>query len=70
MNEPAMGGAPQKHGEIIEPGDDPLELDAIDKKHRHRGLVLPHMVQEHVLNILRLLSWHCTILFLVALTAS
>src|ERR1700712_3455721 len=60
----------QQDGKVIEPGDNPLKFDAINEKHRNRRLVFPHMVQEHVLNILRLLSGHRTILFVVALTAS
>src|SRR5580700_1666264 len=57
--------APQQDREVVEPGDDALELDAVDQEDGHRGLVLAHMVQEHVLHILRFFSSHSTILLVV-----
>src|SRR5208337_2335952 len=57
--------APQQDREVVEPGDDALELDAVDQEDGHRGLVLAHMVQEHVLHILRFFSGHSGILLVV-----
>jgi hypothetical protein len=57
--------APQQDREVVEPGDDALELDAVDQEDGHRGLVLAHMVQEHVLHILRFFSGHSRILLVV-----
>ena len=48
----------QQDGKVVEPGDDALELDPVHQEHGHRRLVLSHMVQEHVLNVLRLLIGH------------
>jgi hypothetical protein len=44
--------AAQQDAEIVEPGDDALELDSVDQENRHRGLVLTNMVEEDVLEIL------------------
>src|SRR6185437_12789302 len=55
----------EQDGEIVEPGDDALQLDAVDQEHGHGGLVLPHMVQEDVLNVLRFLVGHGAILLLL-----
>jgi hypothetical protein len=49
---------PQKNGKIIKPGNDTLKLDTVHKEHRHRRFVFSHVVQEYVLNILRLLIGH------------
>ena len=38
--------AAQQHAEIIKPGDDPLQLDAIHQKHGDRRLVLADVVQK------------------------
>jgi hypothetical protein len=48
----------QQNGKIVKPGDDPLKLDTVYKENRYRRLTLPHMIQEHILNILRLLVGH------------
>src|ERR1044072_9381044 len=56
--------AAQKHREIVEPGDDPLELDPLDEEHGDRGLAAPEAVQEHVLEVVDLVG-HCA-LFLVS----
>src|SRR6185312_4402096 len=55
----------EQDGEIVEPRDDALQLDAVDQEHGHGGLVLPHMVQEDVLNVLRFLVGHGAILLLL-----
>jgi hypothetical protein len=44
---------PQQHGKIIEPSDNALQLNAIDKEYRRRRLVLAQMVQKNILNVLR-----------------
>src|SRR5271166_2349487 len=49
-----MRVAPQQHAEIIKPGNNALELDAVDEKHGYRCFVLTHMVQKDILNILLL----------------
>ena len=50
----------QEHTKIIEPSDDALQLHAIDKKDRERGLVLSHIVQERVLKVLCSFCGHCS----------
>src|SRR5471032_3547050 len=45
-----------QHREIVEPGDDPLQLHAVHEEDRDRRLVLPQMVQEDVLNVLCLFA--------------
>lgn len=44
--------AAQQHGKIVEPGDDSLELDAVDQEDGHRVLSLADSVQKYVLEIL------------------
>jgi hypothetical protein len=56
----------QKDGEVVKPGDDPLELDAVHQEHGDRGFVLSHMIQEHVLNILRFFSCHDVVSFFLS----
>src|SRR5207244_1338923 len=48
----------QQNTEVIEPSNNPLKLDAIDEKNRHRCLVFPDVVQENVLNVLRFFRSH------------
>eukprot|EP01092_Planopodium_desertum_P015210 TRINITY_DN7939_c0_g1_i1.p1 TRINITY_DN7939_c0_g1~~TRINITY_DN7939_c0_g1_i1.p1 ORF type:complete len:127 (-),score=15.04 TRINITY_DN7939_c0_g1_i1:97-477(-) len=52
VDELRMGIAAQQHGEIVEPGDDALQLDTIDQEYCHRCLALADMIQEHVLYVL------------------
>ena len=47
-----MRVAPQQHAEIIKPGDDPLQLYAVDEKDSNRGFVFPDVVKKDVLDIL------------------
>src|SRR6202000_262053 len=58
VNELRVRVAAQQHAEIIEPGDDPLQLYAIDQKHRHRRLIFADVIEKDVLNILRLVRCH------------
>ena len=58
VDELGMPVAPQQNRKIVEPGNDALQFDTVHQEHRHRCLVLPHMVQEHVLNILRFFIGH------------
>jgi len=53
-----MAVAPQQHTKVVEPAYDPLELDAIDQKNRQRRLVLAHVVQERVLEVLDSICAH------------
>src|ERR1700733_5757138 len=48
----------QQDGKVVKPSDYALELNPVHQEHGHRRLVLPHMVQENILNILRLLIGH------------
>jgi hypothetical protein len=48
----------QKDAEIIEPGDDTLKLDAIDKEYRQRDFLLPDIIEKCVLKILRAIARH------------
>src|ERR1700731_765046 len=48
----------QQNTEIVEPSNNPLKLDAIDEKNGNRCFVLPDVVQENVLNVLRFFRSH------------
>jgi hypothetical protein len=50
--------ATQKNGKIVKPGNDPLQLDTVHKEHRHGCFVFSHVVQENILNVLRLFVGH------------
>src|SRR5271165_7404888 len=50
--------AAEQHAEIIKPSYNALQLDTIYQKDRDRCLVFPNVVQEHVLNVLRLFRVH------------
>src|SRR5258708_22184978 len=58
VDELGMGVPAQQHAEIVEPGDDALQLHSVYQEHRDRGLVLAHIVQEYVLNVLCLFCGH------------
>ena len=55
--------AAEKQREIIEPGDDALQFDALDQKHGHRSLAFAESVQENILEILIFIG-HICLLFL------
>ena len=46
--------AAQQNAEIIEPGDDALELHAVHQEDGDGNLLLAHMVEERVLQVLLL----------------
>src|SRR5690242_13187135 len=58
VDELRMGVAAQQDAEIIEPGDDALELDTVDEEDRDGGLVLADVVQKNILNILSFFGRH------------
>src|SRR5437763_129148 len=49
VDELGMPVASQQHAEIIEPGNDALQLHPIHQEDRERGLVLSDVVEEGVL---------------------
>ena len=53
-----MAVAPKQHAEIVEPSDETLQFHPVDEKNRDRRLGLAHVVQERVLEVLRLLGCH------------
>ena len=53
-----MAVAPQQHAEIVEPGDEPLQLHAVDQKDGDRSFRFADMIQKRVLEVLRLLGCH------------
>jgi hypothetical protein len=55
VDELRMPVAPQQQAEIVEPGDDSLELDAVDEEDRERDFILPDEIQKRILQILRTL---------------
>src|SRR5690242_15871225 len=57
-----MSIPPEQNGEIVEPGNDPLQFDAVHEKYRYGSLALANMVQEHVLHVLGLLGGHGAVL--------
>ena len=58
VDELRMAVAPQQHAEIVEPGHEALQFDAVDEKNRHRSLGLANVIEERVLQVLRLFAWH------------
>src|SRR3546814_9183870 len=52
VDELRLAVAAQQQREIVEPGDDSLELDPLDEEHRHRGLVATQSVEKKILKIL------------------
>lgn len=48
----------QENAKIIKPSDNPLQLHAIHKEDRQRDLVLAHMVEELVLQVLVFVICH------------
>src|SRR3546814_1125663 len=58
VDELRMRIATQQHAEIIEPGDDPLQLDAIHQEDGDGHLCLAHIVEENVLQILAFVRRH------------
>jgi hypothetical protein len=65
VNQLGMPIPTQQDRKVVKPSDYALELNPVHQEHRHRSLLLPHMVQENILNILRLLVGHGTILLFV-----
>src|SRR3984957_15155976 len=55
----------QQNRKVVKPSNYALKLDPVHKEDGHWSLVLSHVVQEHILNILRFLIGHGTILLLV-----
>jgi len=53
-----MPVAAQQDAEIIEPGDDTLQFDAVDQEDRERNLVLADKIEKSVLQILWPLRSH------------
>jgi len=49
VNELGVSIPAQKHAEIVEPGHDALEFDAVNEEYRQRRLMLSHVVEECVL---------------------
>ena len=59
----------QQHGEIVEPGNDALQLHAVYEEHRHRRLAFADVVQEDVLHVLRLFAGHDANSFILLIAA-
>jgi hypothetical protein len=55
VNKLGMPVSPQQQTEIIEPGDNSLELDAIDEENGERDFVFSDKIQKCILQILRTL---------------
>jgi hypothetical protein len=64
VNELRLTIATQKQRKIIEPGDDALQLDTLDQKHRHWGLLAAEGIEEEILEIIVILIGHFGLLFL------
>jgi hypothetical protein len=59
-----MPVATKQYAEIVEPGDDALELDAIDEEYGQRSLVLPNVIEKCVLEVLAsFCHFECSSLF-------
>jgi hypothetical protein len=55
-----MAIAAQQHREIVKPGDDALQFDAIHQKYRDGRLGFANVIQEDILHVLGLFSGHGT----------
>jgi hypothetical protein len=47
-----MSVAPQQNGKLIEPRDNALQLDAIDKEDSNRRFILADIIEEYILYVL------------------
>ena len=52
VDELRLAVAAEQHAEVVEPGDDPLQLHPVHQEDRDRHLGLAHVVQERVLQVL------------------
>src|SRR6185437_8647738 len=52
VDELRVGVAAKQNAEVIEPSNDTLEFHTVHQKYCNRRLVLPNVIEEHVLNIL------------------
>jgi hypothetical protein len=50
---------PEQQAEIVEPGDDSLQLDPVDQEDREWRLGFANMVEEGVLKVLCAVCRHC-----------
>jgi hypothetical protein len=53
-----MSVAPEQHTEIVEPSHETLQFHPVNEKNRDRRLGLSHVIQERILEVLRLLGCH------------
>src|ERR1700723_3411879 len=53
-----MSVAPEQNTEIIEPSHETLQFHPVNEKNRDRRLGLPYVIQERILEVLRLLGCH------------
>src|SRR5207247_1895357 len=58
VDELRMAVPPQQHAEIIEPGDHALQLHPVHQEDGEWGLVLSHVIEEGILQILRAIGRH------------
>jgi hypothetical protein len=58
VNELRVTVTAQKYAKIVEPGDNSLQLDAIDEKYSQRRLVFSHVIEKSVLQILLFVRSH------------
>jgi hypothetical protein len=65
VNELGMPVAAQQYAEIVEPGDDTLQFDAVDQEDRERNLVLTDKIEKSVLKILWPLRSHVPVSYFV-----
>src|SRR5262249_17986858 len=50
--------SPQQHAEVIEPGNDALQLDPVHQEDRERRFAFPNVIEEGVLQILCAIGCH------------
>jgi hypothetical protein len=65
INELGMPVAAQQYAEIVEPGDDTLQFDAIDQEDRDRNFVFTDKIEKSVLEILWPLRSHVPVSYFV-----
>jgi hypothetical protein len=58
VNQLGVAIPPQQHTEIVEPGDDALQLDPVDQKYRQRDFVFPDVIEKSILQVLCAIGCH------------
>jgi hypothetical protein len=58
----------EQQTEIVEPGDDALQLDAVDQKNGQRNFAFSDVVEKRILKVLCAFGRHCCLTLFSALS--